>query len=155
LWATGEPLPPEARRVTMTASVPRTLSALQVVEVDCLLENRRTSFLVSAAPNPVYLSYRWFRRRDGALVQEQEGPRSRLPKAVAPGESVHCKFTLVAPAAEGEFLLRATLVQEFVAWFDDLDGTNGWSAWVRIGRRPAAVRSRLQTWIGARLTRSG
>jgi hypothetical protein len=39
---------------------------------------------------------------------------------------------LAAPSSPGTYELRLTLVQEGIAWFDDLDARNAWSARVRV-----------------------
>jgi acetolactate synthase-1/2/3 large subunit len=124
LWATGDPLPPEACRVHLTATVPAILEANTDAEVCCTLENAGTALLVSAPPNPVRLSYKWLEPASGRWLDQPEALRTRLPHTVVPGRPAACRMTVRAPTAAGNYLLRITLVQEEVAWFDDLHGEN-------------------------------
>jgi len=74
---------------------------------------------------PVHLSYHW---RLGAQVIE--GLRFALPSDVQPGEQAVIECGVLAPAAEGDYVLEFDLVREHVGWF----AQNGSSA-VRIERR--------------------
>ncbi len=134
LWATGDPLPPEACRITIEPKVPITLAIASVVDVECRLENRGGAFLVSAPPNPVRLSYKWLEpgSRLPIGVRGAEGLRTTLPRTLLPYDSITCTMQIATPPEKGEYLLRVTLVQEFVAWFDDLDDTNCWSGIVEV-----------------------
>jgi len=125
LWATGEPLLPEACRVGIEADVPDELPADSVLALDCLLENRGPAILVSAPPNPVHLSYRW-------LPAASEGLRSLLPEAIPPASSRSCRLTLQTPPRPGKYTLVITLVQEQVSWFDELDERNALVRPVRV-----------------------
>lgn len=129
LWATGEPLPPESCRVAIEASPPGRLGAGTVLEVECLVENRGDVILVSAAPNPVHLSYRWV--LDGG-APPIEGLRSVLPQALPPSARVACRLTLEAPPTLGDYTLVITLVQEQVRWFDEADQANGVAYRIRV-----------------------
>ena len=127
LWASGDALDPEACRADLTANIPEELAANSWHELDCRIDNLGTEFFVSAPPHPVHVSYRWV--RNGVA---EEGARSRLPRAIPPGESMTCRVGVTAPSTPGEYDLRLTLVQEGVAWFDDLDLRNVCSQAVRI-----------------------
>jgi hypothetical protein len=61
-----------------------------------------------------------------------EGGRSILPEALPPGVERTCRFSLRAPETLGDYRLVVTLVQEQVAWFDELDARNAWSGQVHI-----------------------
>ena len=119
LWATGDALAPEHCRVALTASLPDELTAGSWHEVTCRIENLGPAFLVSAPPHPVHISYRWL-----AGSTAEEGERTRLPGSIAPSTSAECYLGVRAPAMPGVYELRVTLVQEGVAWFDDLDARN-------------------------------
>jgi hypothetical protein len=68
----------------------------------------------------VHLSYHWLDNAGTVVVRD--GRRTRLPQDVAPGEAVSLAATVQAPAAAGEYVLRLTMVQEQVAWFDNQGG---------------------------------
>ena len=127
LWATGDPLPAEACRIDIEADVPDELPAGSMLNVECVVENRGSAILVSAPPRPVHVSYRW-EPGDGV----PEGVRSVLPEALPPGLRRISRFALATPDTPGDYVLRVTLVQEQVRWFDELDPTNAWSQPVRI-----------------------
>jgi len=93
--------------------------------VTCRIENLGPAFLVSAPPHPVHISYRWV-----AGSAAEEGERTRLPQSIAPSTSAKCYLGLRAPAEPGVYELRVTLVQEGVAWFDELDPCNAWGTTV-------------------------
>jgi len=52
------------------------------------------------------------------------GLRTPLPGTLVPGERMTALLRVRAPAQAGSYVLRATLVQEGVAWFDELDPGN-------------------------------
>jgi acetolactate synthase-1/2/3 large subunit len=132
LWATGDPLPREACKVKIEGNIPSVLEADALAEFECRLENLGSAFLVSAPPNPVHISYKWLDERFKRPIEGTEGLRTRLLEALAPHEARTCRIRVVGPPVEGHVILRLTLVQEHVAWFDDLDESNSWSQLVRI-----------------------
>ena len=127
LWATGDALAPEHCRVALSATLPRELTTGSWHEVTCRIENLGPAFLVSAPPHPVHISYRWVA---GSSIEE--GERTRLPQSIAPRASAECYLGLRTPAIPGLYELRVTLVQEGVAWFDDLDPSNAWGTTVAV-----------------------
>lgn len=64
----------------------------------------------------VRLSYHWFDAARQMVVFE--GRRTLLPHDLGPGETVELSAVIEAPAQPGRYLLRLTMVQEGVAWFD-------------------------------------
>ena len=127
LWATGDALAPEHCRIALSADLPGELAAGSWHEVMCRIENLGAAFLVSAPPHPVHISYRWV---SGSVAEE--GERTRLRETIAPSTSADGYFGLRAPETAGTYELQVTLVQEGVAWFDDLDPANALRASVRI-----------------------
>ncbi len=125
LWATGDALTPEQCRVALSATIPQELAAASWHEVPCRIDNLGPAFLVSAPPHPVHISYRWL-----AGGTAEEGERTRLPQSIAPKTSAEGYLGLRAPATPGVYELRVTLVQEGVAWFDDLHPGNAWGTTV-------------------------
>jgi hypothetical protein len=132
LWATGEPLPVEACRVQIEAELPRVLKSNTEIELECGVENRGGALLSSSPPHPVHISYKWIEADTGAWRSQNEGLRTRLPRVLPPGQPIRCRFKVKTLAETGEFILRVSLVQEHVAWFDDVDPRNACSRPVRI-----------------------
>ena len=52
----------------------------------------------------------------------------------SPGSTIHCRMEVLAPDIEGDFEIIVTLVQEGVAWFNDIDASNACSAIVKVVR---------------------
>jgi ABC-type multidrug transport system ATPase subunit len=142
-WVNGDPLPPEACRVRIEAQVPAELPAAALVELSCVVENLGTGFFASAQPHPVCLSYKWIDARSGSRIEGMEGLRAVLPRTLAPHFPQPCKCLVQTPAAEGEFVIRLTLVQEHVVWFDDVSLGNACDRLVQI-IRPEGAQSALQ-----------
>ena len=65
---------------------------------------------------PVNLSYHWIPIDGGEPIMD--GRRTALPSPLAPGESVVLDAEVEAPGTEGSYLLRFSMVQEHVDWFD-------------------------------------
>jgi hypothetical protein len=63
-----------------------------------------------------HLAYRWY---DEAGRKVEDGPRTRLPHDVGPGQTVELPAEMRAPAAEGRYLLAWDMVQEGMGWFSD------------------------------------
>jgi O-antigen ligase len=63
------------------------------------------------------LSHHWYDPRDGSV---QDGPRTPLPRALAPGEVVSLDGDLRAPEREGRYVLLWDMVQEHTSWFSGL-----------------------------------
>jgi hypothetical protein len=124
LWATGDPLPPEARRVKVEASVPATMRLGSIIDITCMLENEAGAILISAPPYPVHLSYRWRWRESGSAVEGTEGLRTELKRSLPPGQTLKSSLKVQAPPTSGDYTLCVTLVQEHIAWFDDIARSN-------------------------------
>ena len=122
-----------ALRVTMPAEVPAGLA----FDVPIRLTNRATSALDSSFPYRTQLGYRWL-REDGS-VESGTTVRIPLPRALAPGETCDGSMRVAAPCTPGRYLLRLSVVQEGVAWFDDIDPANGAEAHVVVTARAAPV----------------
>jgi UDP-3-O-[3-hydroxymyristoyl] glucosamine N-acyltransferase len=83
------------------------------------IRNDSAELLASIGPNPVRCSYHWLSGLTHEPVQF-EGHRTLLTAEIAPGSQHEQAVDVLAPAIEGEYLLRMTLVQEQVFWFDSL-----------------------------------
>ncbi|CAA7599562.1 Wzt, C-terminal [Acididesulfobacillus acetoxydans] len=77
--------------------------------------------LASHPPNPVHLSYHWL-RVDDRTIAVFDGDRSfLLPPVPALGHGTY-RLSVLSPPGPGDYLLRMTLVQEQVFWFDQVAG---------------------------------
>lgn len=64
---------------------------------------------------PDHVSYHWLDRHGAVL--EQDGLRSRLPRVVAPGDTVTVALRIRVPERPGRYVLALDLVQEGAAWY--------------------------------------
>jgi Domain of unknown function (DUF4915) len=152
----SEPLPAGACKVRLQVeSPPQKVDADAAFSLNVTLENLGTGVLASKPPNPVYLSARWFSQDRS---ERFEGRRNGLSRAVLPGYSLNLSVALRAPSKPGQYKLRISPVQEWVAWFDDIDPANGFCVDVTVGT-PGAVgalasrRTGVKARIGSRLGR--
>ncbi len=134
LWAVGDPLPIASLRVEFFATIPSTLEASEVLVLPCTVKNNGDAIFVSAPPNPIEFCYRWFDEHD-APVGAGTWIHTPLPRALPPGESLEAAVRIEAPHAAGTYTLAVTLLQEGVAWFDDVSPAGG-------ARGSVVVRSR-------------
>jgi hypothetical protein len=141
LWAIGEPLPVGDRRARISAEIPAELPPLSSVDLDVELENLGGSIFVSALPNRVFLTYRWYREGSGEHIVE-EPVLSPIPHPLPPNTPTRCRIR-VRTHDTGRYRLRITLAQEFVGWFDEVEGDNFVEAPVAVGGAQDAVREPL------------
>ena len=116
--------PRSAFRIAVEADVPATMRAGADAQVSYRLTNRAASELTSAYPTWTQMGYRWI-GANGEVDASNDSVRTPFPAALAPGESRGGEMRVVAPRAPGRYLLRISVVQEGVAWFDDIDPDNG------------------------------
>jgi radical SAM protein with 4Fe4S-binding SPASM domain len=94
--------------------------------------NRSLWSLRSTGSTPVYLSYHWLENGGGCVTWD--GQRTPLvPELPAGGREVY-GAKVIAPDRPGEFVLRMSLVQEQVAWFENWDPRNASSCPIIIHR---------------------
>ena len=67
----------------------------------------------------VVLGYRW-RDKSGKVLTV--GALPRLPHDLGPGQSMSLNLTIQAPPEAGDYILRLTMLQQGVSWFDDREG---------------------------------
>lgn len=132
LWAVSEKLMPEQCKVRIAADIPSSFVCGRQKLVDCSVHNLSDAFLCSELPHPVFVAYRWVSTLASTTVPRDDGNRTRLPSMLPPGASIHFRMDVLAPNIEGEFELRITLLQEWVAWFDDIDASNACTAKVKV-----------------------
>jgi hypothetical protein len=117
LWATGERIAPEQCRVELTVDVDETLRSDRWAHATCAVRNRSNRILVSAKPHPIYISYRWVLHSTGEPIEDTP-VRTRLPRALPPGELDFFPFRLRTPTQPGEYLLHVSLAQGEHFWGD-------------------------------------
>jgi SAM-dependent methyltransferase len=96
---------------------PQHLAPDGAFEATVILENRSDLALKSLPPHPVNLSYHWLDESTGKVVLH-DGIRTRLSPWLAPGQAEPYTLYGNAPSMPGAYVLRVTLVQEGVRWFD-------------------------------------
>ena len=110
----------------LSAGVPAQVKAGSEIVVPVEIANRSDAFWsASGAPLQagvlmVTASYRWL-PADGTLTSV-EGKRSLLPGDVPVGGRLKMLVRVPAPAEPAKHILRLTLIQEGVAWFDMVGG---------------------------------
>jgi hypothetical protein len=135
LWPTGDPLPWSDFRCTIACALPAQCIAGDMLELTLSVTNGSRSFFSTAPPAPIYVSYKWFDGSDGNEVTGVRAQRSNLPRTLFPNETVEMVAAVVVPARIGPAILRITLIQEGVSWFDDQDMENALEACVEIVTR--------------------
>lgn len=73
----------------------------------------------SFPPNPVHISYHWFKETEKELVVF-DGLRTTIPVPIQPEESRKIDARVLSPAAPGDYRLIVSLVQEGQFWFDEI-----------------------------------
>jgi hypothetical protein len=116
--------PREDCRTALRATVPAAMRAGAEDDVPIELTNAAARDLGSSFPYRTQLGYRWL-DADGREAEPDNGIRTPLPRAIRAGETVACGVRVAAPRAPGRYVLRLSVVQEGVAWFDDVDPRNG------------------------------
>lgn len=105
-------------RITLLCELPTLQTGTELL-VDMEVENTGTGTWPSSGKQPVCVSYHWH-DANGNVV-EQDGLRTRLPRDISAGERIRLVGLLRAPSQTGALRLVWTLVQEGVAWFDQVN----------------------------------
>jgi hypothetical protein len=80
------------------------------------LQNGADVDLKSVPPRPIHLSYHWMGTNGQYL--EFGGERTRLKPDARAGSATSYEMSISSPEKPGSYLLRVTLIQESVRWFD-------------------------------------
>jgi len=136
LWHSGDPLPKSDFRCDVAGEVPATWVAGELLEVSVQLSNRSDSFFTTAPPAPVYVSYKWLEIDTGASLDDRRAWRSKLPRTIFPAETIAMTALIAAPERVGKAILKVTLIQEGIAWFDEQASGNAAQFVVEIVRGP-------------------
>lgn len=110
-------------KVTIKSTVPPVAAPASLLHLPCRIENRSNTTFASVPPTPVHLSYRWFDGASNAQLVDNE-IRTALVRPIAAGATLEQPMNVRAPSRPGKYLLRVTLVQEHVCWFDDIEDSN-------------------------------
>ena len=116
------PLPLEERRQIhiLNTICPNAVRKGEAFSVVLDLENGSHCFLASYAPNPVHIAFHWI-KAETLETAVFEGTRSRIYPPLPPGRTFRYSAEINAPGEPGRYLLRLTLVQESITWFDTDD----------------------------------
>jgi hypothetical protein len=129
--------PREACRTLLRAVVPGEMQTGSDAAVSVRLTNQAATPLESGFPYQTQLGYRWLDDR-GREADSNQRIRTPLPRPLAPGDTLEASMRVVAPRSPGRYVLRLSVVQEGVAWFDDVDPNNGAQAEVVVFAPAAA-----------------
>ena len=110
--------------------MPPAIRPREIVHAEVTIENCSWRPWRSDADAPIYLSYHWLDAHGRVVVAD--GVRTRLPRAVAPGETAVVACRIEGPQAPGQYFLEIDLVEESVSWFTAA-GVAGLRRRVRVG----------------------
>jgi hypothetical protein len=124
-WTPMHGLRNEECKTSIIATAPSSVRIGQKIEIDVKIQNLSEVVYFAAHPHPINLGSRW-RNQDGSLAGfEMEERRQLLDRPLLPGATLSIKLQVNAPEVAGDFLLAVSLVQEWIAWFDEIDASNG------------------------------
>jgi SAM-dependent methyltransferase len=109
--------------------IPASVGAGDRFRAHVRLTNNSSAELKSRNPNPVHLSYHWYSEHRHLVAFD--GMRTPIP-LTPPGCVRDISMHIIAPPECGRFMLRATIVQELVCWFDEAPQELFIDAWVDV-----------------------
>jgi acetolactate synthase-1/2/3 large subunit len=118
-------MPPDDCRCVITVRAASEIVRGAGLAVEVEVTNCGPVTLLTAPPHPIHLGYRWLGLDALTADPEVDCLRFPLPQALAPGGRLKWKVSLPTPSASGSYSLAFSLVQEWVAWFDELNNVNG------------------------------
>lgn len=130
MWALSGRLQKDQIRAKVEANIPKAMKSGNKTPVQCVVKNCGDGFFFSAPPFPVHLSYKWLHPNGVVVAAAGEGIRREFTRGLPPQASEKCWMEVMPPPVTGEFILRITLVQELVTWFDEVDLANSYSSMV-------------------------
>ena len=101
----------------LNVTSPSAVRSGEMFQVVVELQNVSSRFLSSHPPFPIYLSYHWLSEDRSAMVCF-EGIRSEVFPALQPRATYQYSAEVRSPEEPGRYCLRATFLQDQVAWFD-------------------------------------
>jgi MoaA/NifB/PqqE/SkfB family radical SAM enzyme len=118
-------LPAPSRRVTFVRSeMTPTVAPRAVLRATVTLRNdseRTWPAWDLAGEHAVGVGYHLLDAR-GRMVRFDNNPRTYLPRDLSPGETITVDVEIAAPEQPGDYLVRLAVVQERVAWFEQVEG---------------------------------
>ncbi|MDQ6750080.1 MAG: glycosyltransferase [Actinomycetota bacterium] len=122
-------LPADRCRARIDAAIPARLSPRRNFELEVEVSNTGSATYRSTGEHPVLVAWRCHDASSGELLVDI---RRALPAPLAPGGSLVVRLVAATPPREGTFRLTATLLQEGVRWFDEVEPDSAWSATVEV-----------------------
>jgi hypothetical protein len=111
----------EVSRIFLEVSdVPRDVHCSVLFWLDAQVTNATDAMIYPVAPYPVRLAYHWIERATRQMVLF-DGNRSGLFPGLEPKATRRYPMTILAPNQPGEYILQATMVQDGVCWFEDIN----------------------------------
>ncbi len=133
-----EALDPSAMRGQVRATLPPEMRAGTIATIACTVTNDGPASFESGGKHPVFACYRWYDSA-GHLAEVGRALHTPLPQALAPGSTVALSVRIAAPLDAGRYRLRVALLQSEVAWFDDIEPSNGIETMVDVSARMMAA----------------
>ena len=125
--------------MSITGEMPDIMFAGEEIKIRAAMENVGGAILVNAPPFPVHVSYKWLDPATEQCLPGVEGKRTILQRALVPRQPQQIDVAVQAPPNPGTYVLALTLVQEGIAWFDDVSAENALRAAVEIVAAPIAA----------------
>jgi Sulfotransferase family len=114
------PLPAEERKLfdIKITEAPSQTNAASKFQVTVAATNNSKFSISGQLSNPINASYHWIDASTGAVVVF-DGERTKIPRGLPVSEKKEFSILVESPVLAGRYVLRATIVQEGVAWFDE------------------------------------
>jgi len=114
----------DARNICLSLlnEMPKRMDSNSKYIVKVLLHNNSSVELNSYDDNPLFLSYHWLDNNGNVIIHD--GIRSPLTNAIESSQKREIEVTIHTPHTDtkiSDFILRLTLVQEYIQWFDEPD----------------------------------
>ena len=122
--AHAAPIEHSAMRVRIATTMPASVPTDRKFALEVELENLGSAAYETAGRYPVYFCYRWYDAA-GSWTEVGRSLHTPLPGPLMPGESTTLTAVVATPKSAGRHVLAVTLLQQNVAWFDDVDSANG------------------------------
>ena len=133
-----DPLERSSMRAPIEATLPSSVRTRTIVSVPCTVKNSSDAVLATGEPYPVFLCYRWYDDRD-VLTEVGHSIHTPLPAALEPGAALSLAMRIATPQHAGRYRLRVAVLQSDIAWFDDIDPSNGIDVSIDVAERTTAT----------------